>query len=210
MAEETDISGAAKARTDQLNADDLRFIDGMIVKIVRVRYLGEGKEQPLHLHLQGFDGRPYKPCKTMIRMLLVGWGKNGQRYVGRYLRLYRDPDVSFGDQGKVGGIRISHCSDLGGPVIEKQTVQRGVKAPFRIDPLTPEMIAAAGFGEDSLALLRAACAAALKRGWTRDQISGVLGAPSAAAVPEADRPRIVAELASDPPNGSAASEEAGP
>lgn len=197
--DEIDISGAAKARTDQLNADDLRLVEGgMVVKIIRVHYLGEGKEQPLHLHLAGLEGRPYKPCKTMIKMLMAAWGKNAAKYAGRYLRLYRDPDVTFGDQGKIGGIRISHASGLGGPVIEKQTLTRGKKVPFRIDPLTAEMISAAGFGGDSLALLRAACADALKRGWTREAISAALDAPSAAAVPEERRESVMALLAGEP------------
>jgi hypothetical protein len=70
-----------------------------------------------------------------MRRILVGvWGKDASKYVGRSLTLYRDPNVAFGGL-QVGGIRISHMSDISEDKTVALLVTRGRKAPFKIKPL---------------------------------------------------------------------------
>lgn len=129
----TDIAKLIEPKSDQQNYDD--YITGpKTVTISEVR-LPESDQQPMHLHLVEFPGRPYKPGLTMRRVLLGIWGKDGLAgWAGRKLTLHGDPDVMFGKQ-KVGGIRISHASHIDGPKTLMVTVTRGKKAPFTVQPM---------------------------------------------------------------------------
>lgn len=127
-----DISTAAAPRSDQLNADDL--IGGpQLVTITEVRKGND--EQPVEIVTKEFGpGRPYKPGKSMIRVLIAAWGKEASAYTGRRLMLYRDPDIRFG-KDTVGGIRISAMSHIDSRLTLALTVTRGRRAPFTVDPL---------------------------------------------------------------------------
>lgn len=94
-------------KSDQLNADDL--IGGPKL-IVITRVSAGNSEQPRHIHYVGGEGRPWKPCKTMMRVLKEHWGTNGYR--GRSVLLVRDPTVSYGKNRNCGGIRIAGLSDI--------------------------------------------------------------------------------------------------
>lgn len=126
-----DMTQAIAAKSDQLNSDDL--IGGpMTVKISGVK---EGsKEQPIIIHYDGDNGKPWKPCKTMCRVLTGAWGKDGSQYVGKYLTLYRDPDVKWAGEA-VGGIRVSQMSGIDSPLTLSLTMTRGKKAPWTVHPL---------------------------------------------------------------------------
>lgn len=127
-----DISAAATPKSDQLNADDL--ISGpQLVTITEVRK--GNSEQPVEIVTAEFgSGRPYRPGKSMIRVLLAAWGKEAAAYTGRRLMLYRDPDIRFG-KDTVGGIRISAMSHIDSRLTLALTVTRGRRAPFTVDPL---------------------------------------------------------------------------
>ena len=127
-----DISAAAQPRSDQINADDL--IGGpQLVHIADVRK--GSSEQPVEIVTSEFGpGRPYKPGKSMIRVLIAAWGREASVYVGRQLMLYRDPTITFGKDA-VGGIRISAMSHLDSRMTLALTVTRGKRAPFTVDPL---------------------------------------------------------------------------
>ena len=57
-----DLMQAMEAKSDQLNAVDL--IAGPItVKIVGARR-GDDKKQLVVLDIEGYEGKPWKPCKT--------------------------------------------------------------------------------------------------------------------------------------------------
>lgn len=95
----------------------------------------KGSEQPVEIHLREYPGRPFKPGKSMRRVLVAIWGPDSAAYVGRTLTLYGDPGVKFGGQ-VVGGIRISHMSHMDKPVEVSLTVTRGKRAPFKVTPPT--------------------------------------------------------------------------
>ena len=90
-------------KSDQLNADD--FITGPItIKVTAIKGSSD-PQQPVSIYYEGDNGKPYKPCKSMRRVLVSAWGANGLEYVGRSITLYRDDSVLFGGIA-VGGIRI--------------------------------------------------------------------------------------------------------
>jgi hypothetical protein len=70
----------------------------------------------------------------MRRVLVHVWGKDGNAYVGRAMKVYRDPKVLFGGV-EVGGIRISHMSHIDKAVTMALTMTRANKKPFTVQPL---------------------------------------------------------------------------
>lgn len=128
-----DISATTLAKSDQLNADDI--IGGPITVQVTDAYV-VGGEQPVQIHLAGWEGRPYKPSKSMRKVLEFAWGRDMTSYPGRWMTLYRDPNVKYGGQ-EVGGIKISHLSHIDSPIKLALAVTRGKKAPHMVAPLTP-------------------------------------------------------------------------
>ena len=127
-----DLSKTIEPKSDQLNADDL--IGGpRIIKVTSVSLCGE-PDQPIAIGFAGDNGKPYKPCKSMRRLLVEIWGKDGSQYAGRSLELYRDNTVKFGG-AQVGGIRINRMSHLDRPAQVPLTVTRAVRKLYRVDPL---------------------------------------------------------------------------
>lgn len=129
-------------KSDQLNADDL-IAAPMTVKIVSVKR-GDN-EQPVVIGLDGH--RPYKPCKSMRRVLISAWGDDGSVWVGRTLTLYNDPDVKFGGV-RVGGIRISHMSDIPNDLMMSLTATRGKRAEYRVQKLKQAVYPKADFDKN--------------------------------------------------------------
>lgn len=130
----TDLSATIAPKSDQLNADDM-IAGPMTIRITKVTE-GASKEQPIKIFFENDDGKPYLPCKSMRRLLVQIWGKNGADYVGREMTLYRDPTVKFGGEA-VGGIRISHMSNIDKPVTLALTVTRASRKPYTVEPLAP-------------------------------------------------------------------------
>ncbi|MDJ0454381.1 hypothetical protein [Gordonia amicalis] len=136
-----DLTETIQAKSDQLNADDL-IAGPRIVTITEVRR--GTAEQPVEIVTAEFGpGRPFKPSKTVRRILVAAWGKEASAYTGRRMMLYRDPDVKFGGSA-VGGIRVSALSHIDKRLTLALTVTRGKRAPYTVDPLpdAPEVISA--------------------------------------------------------------------
>ncbi|WP_345820175.1 hypothetical protein ABC766_29650 [Methylobacterium fujisawaense] len=130
-----DISQTVAPKSDQLNADDL--IGGpRTITVTRVSKMKE-PDQPIAIYFEGDGGKPYKPGKSMRRVLLRIWGQDGTAYVGRRMTLYRDDAVQFGGAA-VGGIRISHMSGISSAVTMPLTVARASRKPFTVRPLPEE------------------------------------------------------------------------
>lgn len=119
-------------RSDQLNADTL-IGQTMTITITEVEINPMG-EQPVVMHWEGEAGRPYKPGKSMRRVLVRAWGPDATTYTGRSLTLYCDEGVVFGGV-RVGGIRISHMSHIDAPITMALTEKKGSKKPFVVKPL---------------------------------------------------------------------------
>lgn len=127
-----DIAATAAPKSDQQNFDDYASSS----KTVTVSEVKQGSaEQPVEIHLVEFPGRPFKPSKSMRRVLIACWGSEASVYAGRKMTLYGDPEVKFGGQ-TVGGIRIGALSHIDKPVTVALTVTRGRRQPFTVHPLT--------------------------------------------------------------------------
>jgi hypothetical protein len=90
MTEQVDMSQFIAARSDQLNADDL-MDNPRTITITKVTATPDSAEQPVSIHYEGDQGKAFKPCKTVRRIMVGVWGKDASQYVGRSMTLYRDP-----------------------------------------------------------------------------------------------------------------------
>jgi len=137
-----DISSTTAPRTDQQNFDN--YLAGP--KTLTISEVKAGTaEQPIEIHLFEFPGQPYKPSKSMRRVLMMAWGAEASVYAGRKITLYGDPTVRFGS-AVVGGLKISHLSHIDKPVKVALTVSRGKREPFIVQPLpdTPAPVGTSG------------------------------------------------------------------
>ena len=131
MSETIDISKTIAPKSDQLNADDL-IAGPKTITVTGIKLVAE--DQPVAIHFEGDDGKPYKPCKSMRRVLIKAWGPNGAAYVGRSMTLFLDEQVRFGGAA-VGGIRISHLTEIDKPLSMALTATRGTKKAYTVQPL---------------------------------------------------------------------------
>lgn len=126
-----DMTETIKPKSDQLNADDLIGND-LTIKITKVEK--SSTEQPIAIRYDGDSGKPYMPCKSMRRVMVQLWGKDASQYVGRSMTLFRDAKVTWAGT-EVGGIRISHMSDINGKQTMSLTASNKSKKPFVVLPL---------------------------------------------------------------------------
>ena len=126
-----DISDSLAANSNQQNYDE--FLAGP--KTVTVSEVKKGTaEQPVEVHLVEFPGKPFKPAKSVRRVLAAAWGTDASQWAGRRLTIYGDPDVRYAGKA-VGGLRVSHVSHIDKPVTVALTVTRGKREPFTVQPL---------------------------------------------------------------------------
>ena len=129
-----DMMESITPKSSQLNFDD--FIGKTLtIKITKVSKVSG--EQPISINYEGDNGKPWKPCKSMCRVLVYNWGGDGNGYVGRSLTLYGDPTVKWGGL-EVGGIRISHMSDIPHERVMALTTSKSNRKPFTVKPLVVE------------------------------------------------------------------------
>ncbi len=127
----TDLTKTIEPKSDQLNADDL-LTGPRTVTITDVR--GSDGDQPVSVHFEGDNGKPYKPCKSMRRVMVRVWGTDGKAFAGKSMTLYCDPKVKWGGI-EVGGIRISHVSGIERPVEMMLTASKAKRHPYTVEPL---------------------------------------------------------------------------
>ena len=126
-----DMLRFTQAKSDQLNAADLPV--PLTVRIERVETF-DRTEQPALLHLEGRTGRPWKPCKGMIRLLCAVWGPDGDLWRGRSATLFNDPEVRWANEPS-GGIRVSAVSDIKSTVKIAVPIARNKSKLYTVAPL---------------------------------------------------------------------------
>jgi hypothetical protein len=131
-----DVSHTVKTKSDQLNADDLVAGD-LMVQIEGVNVAND-PQQPVHIFYYGCEGKPFKPCLTVRKILVSLWGKDANLWAGRWLNLYVDKTVSYGSQKNIGGIRVNAMSHIQNAATLTLAVRRGAKQEFRIQPINLE------------------------------------------------------------------------
>ena len=133
MSNVSDLRDTIIPKSDQLNAEQL--IGGPMSFTVTEVKRGDG-DQPVSIHYENDQGRPFKPCKTMRKILIFAWGDDGRAWAGKSMTLFCDPDVKFGGV-KVGGIRISHLTHIERDMAVSLNTTKGKKGEFVIKKLAP-------------------------------------------------------------------------
>ena len=127
-----DLSKTIIPKSDQLNADDL--ISGS--KTIKIREVKAGADdtQPVNIYFYGDNNKPFKPCKSVRRILVQLWGSDGLKYVGRRITLFRDDTVKWAGV-EIGGIRISHASHIENATRVLVTTAKNKRTPQTIEVL---------------------------------------------------------------------------
>lgn len=128
----SDMNKFCEAKSDQLNNVDL-IGNTRIIRITKVKVTATG-QQDCTIWYDGDNGKPWKPCKTTGRILMQAWGENIQNYVGKYVELYRDADVTYAGK-KEGGIRIQALSDIPEDFETVIRLSRNLTKPIRVKKL---------------------------------------------------------------------------
>lgn len=129
MTDANNLRDTIAPKSDRRNADD--FLAGPETFTIEAVKRGDA-ESPVAVHLAG--SKPWYPCKSMRRVLISAWGDNGADWIGKSLTLFTDPAVRFGGVA-VGGIRISHLSDIASDLQLSLTATRGKRTPFTVKRL---------------------------------------------------------------------------
>jgi hypothetical protein len=124
-----DLRSTIVPKSDQLNTDQL--LGGPLVITVKEVRVGSSEEQPVSIFYATDPARPYKPCKTMRKVLIHAWGPDGRQWVGKSMELYAEPSVKFGGE-LVGGIRISRLTDIPKEIKVSLTATKGRKTLHEI------------------------------------------------------------------------------
>jgi hypothetical protein len=83
----------------------------------------------------------------MRRVMIHAWGDDGRVWVGKSMTVYNDPEVKWAGV-KVGGIRISHLSDIGRTMDIALTATKGKRTPYQVKPLTVTTAEQAQYPDD--------------------------------------------------------------
>lgn len=150
MSEVENLLDTVKANSNQLNSVDLPQPITVTIQDVR---RGPSKEQPVAVHIDG-GYQPFLPCKTVRRVLISAYSENGKNWIGKSLTLYCDDSVKFGGVA-VGGIRISHMSDIPNDMTFSVNLTRGKKGQITVRKLEVKLYDPAAF-EKNLPAWRAA------------------------------------------------------
>ena len=185
-----DLSHTIAPKSDQMNADDL-ISGNRIITITDVT--ANDSDQPVSIRFDGDDGKPYKPCKSMRRVMISIWGKNASDWIGQSIELYRDPNVKYAGQA-VGGIRIAKATGIKETKKLMLTVTRSKRAPYNIEPLVMQ---AQVYPDDKFNRQFAKMETAIKTGkMTHADVIARL--EKTAAITEAQRGKIMAVQIPEP------------
>lgn len=183
-----DITPFIKAKSDQLNADDL--LGGPIT--VQIERVTQGnREQPVVIHISG-GHMPWKPSKTALRVLAHAWGTDTKPWVGRWMTLYRDETVRWAGE-EVGGIRIKALSHITEDISLSLAESRGKKKNQRVAVLKNPAQKGAPTADLGKLLADAGLSAEDVDRWLAAN-----GKPALAEGTDASRARLAGYLAEDP------------
>jgi len=127
-----DITETTAPKSDQQSFEDFPLGMTRIVTVTAVNRNSD--DQPVNVELAEFPGRPFRPNKSMRRVLRDVWGADTNTYVGKRLELFGNPDVMWGGK-KVGGVQIKAMSDIDSPKSVQLTVTKGTRGKFTVQPL---------------------------------------------------------------------------
>lgn len=120
-------------KSDQLNADSL--LSGPITVTITGVRRGDS-EQPIIIDIDG-EHQPWKPGKSMRRVLIAALSDDPIHWVGQRVTLFCDPEVRWANV-KVGGIRIAAMSGIKSDMTFMLTQTRGKKSGFHVKRIATE------------------------------------------------------------------------
>jgi hypothetical protein len=129
----TDMRAVIEPKSDQLNTDDL--ISGPRTIRIRDVKIAPSGEQRVSVFFDGDNGKPWRPCKGMCRIMVEAWGADAKEYIGRWCTLYREPKVTWAGL-QIGGIRISHMSHIERDMVTAVTESQKRRSPLIVKVLT--------------------------------------------------------------------------
>lgn len=121
-----------EAKSDQLNAVDIQGLD-LVIRIRDVKLI-DNRDQPMSIYYDGDNNRPWKPSLGMRRILAGCYGDSTQNLIGKHVKLFCDPEVTFG-KDKVGGLRIKAVSDIPAAKNFIVTERRNKRATYTVERL---------------------------------------------------------------------------
>ena len=187
-----DITATLAPKSSQLNADDL-IAGPRTITITKVT--AGNNEQPIAIHFDGDSGRPWYPCKGMRRVIVAAWGPDSSQYIGRSVTLFRNPEVTYGGI-QVGGIQISHLSNLDSPLSIALTINRQKRTPYKVQPL--KAAPAAAPAPPAVSPVDVAYEACVNAGLTEDGIRELCLKVGKVAALSQLQPQMLAWLATAP------------
>lgn len=186
-----DMSVVIQPKSDQVNADD--FIGGPRTFTIEAVHINPDADQPVQIQLVG-EKRVWRPCKSMSRVLVAGWGPDAKTYTGRSVTLYRDPKVKWGGM-EVGGIRISHMTHIERDMMIQLTATKGKRAPHVVKPLAAEVKPIPSKGKQTAEEWADAHVAAIEAADTIEALDAVAAkGERPMAKLEADKPELFAKV----------------
>jgi len=118
-----DLSDTIQVDSSQINSADL--FEPRIFRLVGIQR-GPDQRRPIEYRLEGED-KVFRPCKTVRRILVKAWGKDGNDHIGHLVRLYCDPTVRNPKGTVVGGTRVNGLSHTTKTTITVSAGQSGMK-----------------------------------------------------------------------------------
>lgn len=133
----SDMNKSVAPKTDQINFD--HFVGGKSITIKVTEVVFSLGDQPVAFQFENSNGKVFRPCKSMRRVIMAAWGDKASNYAGKSMTLYGDPNVIFGGL-KVGGVRISHISDIDKDLTVALTTTKAQRKPYTVKPLVTASI----------------------------------------------------------------------
>jgi len=140
-----DMSDVILAKSDQLNAEDL-IASPMILNVTGVKKINSDT-QPVFIDYEGGEGRPYKPCKGMVKALSALWSLDGHEWIGKSIRVYMEPSAVYAGK-ETGGIRINGLSHIDSDKKVTVSESRFKKVTYLIEKLDIEQKQRAAWPDD--------------------------------------------------------------
>lgn len=127
-----DISEAALAKSNQLNATDIIGCEPILI-VERVNLVNESNGKTVYVHYHGCNNRPWRVSKGMVRVLMAGWGKESENWTGKAVKVFMEPSVIYAGK-EVGGIRVRAMSDINPHGINTIiTLSKTKREPFKVE-----------------------------------------------------------------------------
>lgn len=129
-----DITKAAQANSNQLNAVDIQGVEPVIT-VESVKMTTEAGKNVVWIYYQGCNNRPWRVSVGMVRILMAGWGKETDNWIRKSVKLFCNPTVKYAGK-EVGGIQVKAMSDINtNGMVATIALNRQQRQPYPVEYL---------------------------------------------------------------------------